>query len=127
METIRIGKREIEPLFDLAAWEMIEERFGDLNTALGKLNNKEDAKECRKATIALAAILCKNAMEAGGEESDVTEEAMRRAIPIKRVGDVRLAVVLAINKGFKSDYDPADEAPVDVVLEELAKKNNPEE
>ena len=127
METIRIGKREIKPLFDLAAWEMIEERFGDLDTALEKLNDKENAKECRRATIALAAILCANALEAKGEEADVTEEAMRRAIPIKRVGDVRLAVVLAINKGFESDYDPADEAPVDVVLEELAKKTGPGE
>lgn len=125
--TIRIGKREIKPLFDLAAWEMIEERFGELDAALSKLNDKENVKECRKTTIALAAILCRNALEAQGETPDITEEMMRRAIPIKRVGDVRLAVVMAINEGFESDYDPADEEPVDVVLEELAKKTNPGE
>ena len=124
---IRIGTRRITPLFDLAAMEMIEERFGDMDEALRQIGETAESKERRKAVIAMAALLCCNAVEAEGKKPDFTEADVRRATPIKRVGDVRYAVIMAINKGFKSDYDPADNAPVDVVLEEIAKKTNPGE
>ena len=132
METdIRIGKRRITPLFDLAAWEAIEEEHGSIDALLAKLDSK-DIAERRKATLDMATILCNNAIEAEREAGKadapaITRREMARATPPKRVPDVRYACISAINKGMRSDYDPADEEPVDVVLEENAKKNKPGE
>lgn len=127
METIRVAGREITPLFDLTAWEMIEdaEEFSSMSDALDAINDREDEKRCRRATLTIAAILCSNALQAAGEGETITRSQMLRATPPKRIGDVRLACVKAINKGLRSDYDEADEEPVDVVLEEIEKKQTP--
>lgn len=121
---IRFGRRQIEPLFDLVAWEKIEEELGDLSAALEDIDAQETATR-RKTTLRLAVILCNNRLDAEGREPDVTEKEMTRGVPPKRLPEVRLAVIRAINKGMNSDYDQADEEPVDVVLEEIAKKQNP--
>ena len=126
MSKIRFGRREVTPLFDLVAWEAIEEEYGDLSTAFNKLSTEDDAAERRKATLNLAVILCNNRLEARGEAPDITLKEMTRGVPPKRLPEVRLAVIEAINRGMRSDYDQADEEPVDVVLEEIEKKQNPD-
>ena len=125
MSKIRFGRREVAPLFDLVAWEAIEEEYGDLSTAFAKLSAEDDAAERRKTALNLAVILCNNRMEAKGETPDITLKEMTRGVPPKRLPEVRLAVIEEINRGMHSDYDQADEEPVDVVLEEIAKKQNP--
>lgn len=125
MGKIRFGRREVEPLFDLVAWEAIEEEFDDLNKAFKALGAEADAAERRKMTLSLAVILCNNRLEAEGKTADITLKEMTRGVPPKRLPDVRLEVIEAINRGMRSDYDEADEEPVDVVLEEIAKKQNP--
>lgn len=126
MKTIRFGQREIAPLFDLVAWETIEAEYGDLYKALEQIGEEADAKARRRATLALAAILCNNRLDAEGKEANVTIKEMTRGVPPKRLPEVRIAVIEAINRGMRSDYDAADEEPVDVVLEEIAKKQNPD-
>ena len=126
MSKIRFGRREVTPLFDLVAWEAIEEEYGDLSKAFAKLSTEDDAAERRKATLNLAVILCNNRLEARGEAPDITLKEMTRGVPPKRLPEVRLAVIEAINRGMHSDYDQADEEPVDVVLEEIGKKQNPD-
>lgn len=125
MGKIRFGRREVAPLFDLVAWEAIEEEFDDLNKAFKALGAEADAAERRKTTLSLAVILCNNGLEAEGKTPDITLKEMTRGVPPKRLPDVRLEVIEAINSGMRSDYDEADEEPVDVVLEEIAKKQNP--
>lgn len=125
MGKIRFGRREVEPLFDLVAWEAIEEEFDDLNKAFKALGAEADAAERRKMTLSLAVILCNNRLEAEGKTADITMKEMTRGVPPKRLPDVRLEVIEAINRGMRSDYDEADEEPVDVVLEEISKKQNP--
>ena len=125
MGKIRFGRREVAPLFDLVAWEAIEEEFDDLNKAFKALGAEADAAERRKTTLSLAVILCNNRLEAEGKMPDITLKEMTRGVPPKRLPDVRLEVIEAINRGMRSDYDEADEEPVDVVLEEIAKKQNP--
>ncbi|MBP3657581.1 MAG: hypothetical protein J6K32_12940 [Clostridia bacterium] len=135
---IRIGARRITPLFDLVAWRAIEEEMGDIHKLLEQLDS-EDSAIRRKATISAARILANNAIEARMERAQeigvkmtdeerrpITERQLERATPPKRVPDLRHVVILAINKGMKCDYDAADEEPVDVVLEEIAKKRNPD-
>lgn len=125
MGKIRFGRREVAPLFDLVAWEAIEEEFDELNKAFKALDAEADAAERRKTTLSLAVILCNNRLEAEGKTADITLKEMTRGVPPKRLPDVRLEVIEAINRGMHSDYDEADEEPVDVVLEEIAKKQNP--
>ena len=126
MDKIRFGRREVAPLFDLVAWDKIEEEHGDLYKALDKLGDKAEGNESRKVTLSIATILCNNRLDAEGKEPDITIKEMTRGVPPKRLPEVRLAVIGAINRGMRSDYDQADEEPVDVVLEEIAKKQNPD-
>lgn len=125
--TIRIGKKKYAPLFDLAAWEMIDDQFGGLDELLDKLNDQNDAAKRRKTVVELAVLLINNGLEAKGEAPTMTEAEAIRGIPPKYLPQVRTACVEAINAGMRSDYDEADEEPVDVVLEEIAKKTNPGE
>lgn len=126
MKKIRFGEREIAPLFDLVAWDTIEAECGDLYKALDQIGDEADAKVRRKATLTLATILCNNRLDAEGKAQDITVKEMTRGVPPKRLPEVRIAVIEAINRGMRSDYDQADEEPVDVVLEEIAKKQNPD-
>ena len=126
MKKIRFGEREIAPLFDLVAWDTIEAECGDLHAALDQIGDEADAKARRKATLTLATILCNNRLDAEGKAQDITVKEMTRGVPPKRLPEVRIAVIEAINRGMRSDYDQADEEPVDVVLEEIAKKQNPD-
>lgn len=123
--TIRIGKRAYCPLFDLAAWEQIDDSFGGLDEMLERLNDKDDAAKRRRSTVELAVLLINNGLEAAGSDERITEQQAMRGIPPKRLPDVRMMCIEAINAGMRSDYDAADEEPVDVVLEEIAKKQNP--
>lgn len=125
MSKIRFGRREVAPLFDLVAWEAIEEEYGDMSEALAKLSTEDNAAERRKTTLSLAVILCNNRLEAEGKAPDITLKELTRGVPPKRLPEVRLAVIEAINRGMHSDYDEDNEEPVDVVLEEIAKKQNP--
>lgn len=123
---IRFGRRQVEPLFDLVAWERIEEEFGSIDDAFEQLSENAQPAVRRKATLKMATILCNNRLDAEGKAMDVTMKEMTRGVPPKYLQNVRLQVISAINKGLRSDYDPADEEPVDVVLEEIAKKQNPD-
>lgn len=174
MNGIRIGRREITPLFDLAAWEALEDKgvaldrllveidahkpwaageeidAGDRRTLDGVIwqatrahkaaedkkpgaaehwqeAGRDSAAHRRKMIIMLTALLCNNALEARGEKPDVTEEQIKHGVPPKYLPQMRLACVMAISKGMRSDYDEADEEPVDVVLEEITKKHSPGE
>lgn len=122
---IRFGRRQVEPLFDLVAWERIEEAFGSIDAAFEQIAAEAEPTTRRKATLQLAVILCNNRLDAQGEEMDVTIKEMTRGVPPKHMTTVRMQVIAAINKGLHSDYDPADDEPVDVVLEEIAKKQHP--
>jgi hypothetical protein len=135
-DVIRIGKREIRPLFDLVAWEAIEEAHGDLSTLLKRLDS-EDTGTRRRATLEAALVLVNNRIEADAERAaklgaPMTEEKRQpltareiaRGIPSRRVPEVRMTVIRAITEGMRRDYDEADEEPVDVVLEEIAKKEH---
>ena len=171
---IRFGRREVTPLFDLVAWEALEEKGYDLNQMLMEMDahkpweegeelttgekrscggriwqtkhshkateksmpkaesalwidvGEDNAAKRKRLVMTLATTLVNNALEAEGKTPDVTETEMKRGVPPKRLADVRLACVLAINKGMRSDYEEDEAEETDVVLEELAKKQNPD-
>lgn len=121
---IQIGTMKIVPIFDVPAWEDVEERFGSLDAALDKLRAQ---KGWQRATIAMAAILCSRALDlTGGKPID--EKACARMITPRQAAGVRNACLMAISEGIRTEHrsEEDENEPIDLVLREIEKKEEPE-
>ena len=122
---IQIGMMKIMPIFDIPAWDEIEQKFGSLDAALEKLKGD---KGWKSAMISIAAILCSRTLEMAGE-APIDEKTVARMIPPKYVMDARIACVQAIAKGLNIEHKEKQEENerVDLVLREIEKKEEPAE
>lgn len=122
-DKIKIGKMRIEPVFTVAAWEEIEERFGTLEASIDALKDKET---WRQHTAEMTAILCNHGLRKLGKRPALTpENVMDMMLPMRarQIVDARNLCLAAIAEGSRTDAEnEEDEEPVDVVLEELEKK-----
>ena len=121
---IEIGMMKIMPIFDVPAWEDVEEKFGSLDAALEKLRAQ---KGWQRATIAMAAILCNRALELTGEKL-IDEKTCARLITPMQAAKVRNACLMAISEGIRTEHrsEEDENEPVDLVLREIEKKAEPE-
>lgn len=122
---IQIGMMKIMPIFDIPAWDEVEERFGSLDEALEKLKG---GKGWRKATIAMTAILCSRTLVLAGDKP-LDERTVEKLLPPRYAMDAKIACVQAISKGLRMDYkDKQEESErIDLVLREIEKKEEPAE
>lgn len=120
---IRIGTMEIVPIFDIPAWEDVEEKFGSLDEAIDKLRAK---KGWQRATVSMATILCNRALDLAGEKT-MDERYVARMLPFRDAYSVRTACILAITEGLMTEHKgEAENERIDLVLQAIEKKPEPE-
>ena len=121
---IRIGMMQIMPIFDVAAWGDIEEKFGGLKEAFASIQKE---KGWQRPTAEMISILCNRALEIAGDKPELTGAKVLRVLSPKEAFSARTACVEAINRGMKTEHKSEDEHEhVDLVLREIEKKENPE-
>ena len=137
MQSINLKGREIPLVY--TTWEMkqVQEELGPISRALNLVmgRNPDDhddtsgygGPEHLAAAAKLIRILGNAGLEEAGENADLSDKKVLRALkPSELVGAIN-ACLDAMNEGMASEI-PAkkDEGPVDVVLEEIEKKKETE-
>lgn len=123
---IKIGEMTITPVFDMPAWKTLEDKYDcTINDILDRLDWGK--RGWIDATIGVATILCNRALELSGEETRLDEETMWRMIPPGAAKAACLACVTNIGIGLRTTHVSKDEGPVDLVLREIEKKEEPAE
>ena len=119
---ITIGGRKFALAFTLAALDGFEEVFGkalDKDTLAAKMGD-------RHALVSLIRILGEQGEALEGRELDVDEHWIAQRLRVADLPRVQNALLAAITEGMRMETDTADEdEEVDVVLEELKKKEQP--
>lgn len=133
MATIKIKGREIPLLYTVWEMKQIQEEIGPLSRAISMVlgrnpDDKEDTShygsaEHLKAAAALIRILGNAGLEEAGENADLTDKKVMRALKPAELGACVSACMDAMNEGMTSEIpEKEDEGPVDVTLEEMKKK-----
>lgn len=133
MITITLKGRKIPLLY--TTWEMkeIQEELGPLERVLKIVvgrnpDDKNDMKmygmpEHLKAIAVMVRILGNAGLEEAGEDPDLTDKKVLRAMKPSELLDAVNACMDAMNEGMKSEIPPEEnDGPVDVTLEEMKKK-----
>ena len=134
MATIRLKGREIPLLYTVCEMKTVQEQIcplGDLQWILfGK--NKDDENDTSKyagpehlgAVAKMIAILGNAGLEEAGENGDLTEKKVLRALRPGDFVDAMNACVEAMSEGMASEIPQTQEegGKVDVVLEEIERK-----
>ena len=137
MAEITLKGRRIPLLYTVYEMKQVQEEIcslGDFQyVVFGR--NREDEHDQSKygsaehlAAIAkLIRIMGNAGLEEAGEEPNLTEKGIMRAIRPANIPDYISACADALNEGMSSEY-PKEEAegPVDVTLEEMNKKKETE-
>jgi len=137
MITITIKEREIPLLY--TTWEMkeIQEKIAPIERAISLvLGRNPDDKEDRSlyggpdhlcAAAKMITILGNAGLEESGEDPDLTEKAVMRGLRPGNLPEVINACMDAMAEGMASEIPEKEEdGPVDVTLEEMKKKKDPE-
>ncbi len=133
MVTITIKGREIPLLYTVWEMKQIQEEIGPLSRAISLVlgRNPDDKEDTSKygsaehlnAAAALIRILGNAGLEEAGENADLTDKKIMRAV---KPADLVLIInkcMDAMNEGMRSEIpEKAEEGPVDVTLEEMRKK-----
>ena len=133
MVTIKIKGREIPLLYTVWEMKQIQEEIGPLSRAISMVlgrnpDDKEDTShygsaEHLKAAAALIRILGNAGLEEAGENADLTDKKIMRALKPADLAGCVSACMDAMNEGMTSEIpEKEDEGPVDVTLEEMKKK-----
>ena len=137
MVTITLKGREIPLLYTVYEMKTIQEEIGPLDTVLYKATgrNREDEADLsgfgsaeHLSTIAkLVKILGNAGLEEAGETPDLTEKKVMRAMRPNEVIQIANECMNAMTEGMRSEIpEKKDDGPVDVTLEEITKKKEPE-
>lgn len=123
MITIKFQGKEWPLAFTLGAMDGIEECTGK---TIGELGLRMNSRADREELLTVLAVMMREAAEDGVETP--TAEAMRQAM---RPGELMAALKqasLAISDGMRMETEEPDEdEEVDLVLEEIKKKEPPDE
>ena len=137
MVTITLKGREIPLLYTVYEMKTIQEEIGPLDTVLYKATgrNREDEADLsgfgsaeHLGTIAkLVRILGNAGLEEAGENPDLTDKKVMRAMKPGEVIGIANECMNAMTEGMRSEIpEKPAEGPVDVTLEEITKKKEPE-
>lgn len=133
MASITLKGREIPLLYTVYEMKTIQEEIGPLAEAMAAVTgrNPEDetdvsrfgGAEMLNAAAALIRILGNAGLEEAGEEADLTNKKVLRAIKPANLMDAVNACLDAMNEGMASEIpDEKEDGPVDVTLEKMKKK-----
>ena len=138
MVTINIKGREVPLIYTTEEMLEIQEKIAPLDKVIPMIlgKNPEDEEDSGRylspehirAVTKMIMILGNAGLEESGEKPDLTEKSVARAIPPGLLPDMVNACIAAWNEGMASEM-PArkkKEGPVDVVLEEIEEKKDPE-
>lgn len=136
MVTITLKGREIPLLYTVYEMKAIQEqvcRLGDMQYAiLGRSrDNSEESiygtPEHLDAITKLIRILGNAGLEEAGEKGDLTDKQIMRALKPGALVTAVKACMDAMDEGMSSEIPPeTKQGPVDVVLEEIEEKKEPE-
>ena len=135
MVTINLKGREVPLEYSTYEMKVIQERFGksigeavDLllgrkkDDPKGKLSKFGDADHL-DAIAKMVTILGNAGLEENGQDPNLTEKKVLRAIKPDEIGEMMNACLDAMAKGSESEIpEKKKTGPVDVVLEEIEKK-----
>ena len=137
MATITLKGREIPLLY--TTWEMkqVQEELGPISTAIKKVlgRNPEDENDMSlyagadhlAAAATLIRILGNAGLEESGENADLTDKKVLRALKPADLAEAVNKCMDAMAEGMKSEIpEKKQEGPVDVTLEEMNKKKEKE-
>ena len=133
MASITLKGREIPLLYTVYEMKQIQEEIAPLSKAISLVTgrNPEDEDDLSgfggAAHIETAAkmirILGNAGLEESGQEPDLTDKKIMRAMKPNEMMDLINACMEAMSEGMRSEIpEKEDEGPVDVTLEEMKKK-----
>ncbi len=133
MTTITLKGREIPLLYTVYEMKQIQEDMGPLGDLYYMImgttrENPEDREgfgtpKHLDALAKLVRILGNAGLEEAGENPDLTEKKILRAIKPGDFADLVMACAKAVTEGVKSEIpEEKGDKPVDVTLEEINKK-----
>lgn len=137
MVTITLKGRRIPLLYTVLEMKEIQEQIGPLGKAIDMIlgrnpDDKEDTSQFggpeHLGNLAKLIMILGNAgLEEEGQEADLTEKKIMRAIKPAEMLDVINACMDALNEGMTSEIpEEKNTGPVDVTLEEINKKKETE-
>lgn len=136
MVTITLKGREIPLLYTVYEMKAIQEqvcRLGDMQYAiLGRSRDSSEESiygtpEHLDAITKLIRILGNAGLEEAGEKGDLTDKQIMRALKPGALVTAVKACMDAMDEGMSSEIPPeTKQGPVDVVLEEIEEKKEPE-
>lgn len=133
MASIKIKGREIPLIYTVYEMKQLQEEIAPLNETINLVlgRNPEDetdksrylSKEHINAVVKSIRIMGNAGLEEAGEEADMTDKKVARAIRPAEMPMMVNAVMEAMNAGMASEIPKKQQdGPVDVVLEEIEKK-----
>lgn len=133
MITITLRGREIPLFYTTLEMKQIQEevsRMGTfLQTLFGIVKDGDEKKsiygepEHLNALAKCIRILGNSGLEESGEEPDLTDRWVLRALRPYMINDMATACMKAMDEGMESEIPPKEEdGPVDVTLEKIQKK-----
>lgn len=138
MTTITLKGRYIPLLY--TTWEMkeIQEEIAPISRAISLVigKNPDDPNDTSKysgaehltALAKMIRILGNAGLEEAGEVADLTDKKIMRALKPMELPEAVSACIEAFNEGMRSEIpEKEEEGPVDVVLEEMKKKKEPDD
>jgi len=134
MVEITLKGRKIPLIYTLMEMKAIQEELGPTEQAIAKMyaKNPEDnkdmslvgGKEQIETLAAMIRIMGNAGLEEAGEEGNLTDKGILRALKPAALWEMAGACLNAINEGMNSEIPEKEQAgPVDVTLEEIRKKN----
>ena len=138
MTTITLKKREIPLIYTVYEMKTIQEEIAPLHKAINMVmgNNPEDSEdkgyagsaEHISAIAKMIKIMGNAGLEEAGENADLTEKMIMRAMRPTDFAKAVNACIHAMNEGMASEVpqEKKNEGPVDVTLEEINKKKEKE-
>lgn len=137
MAKITLRGREIPLLYTVYEMKEIQENIcplGDLSHVIMGANPEDEkdrsgfgAPEHLNAMAKLVKVLGNAGLEEAGENPDLTEKKILRAIKPSQIVDLVNACAKAIEEGLESEIpEQNSDEPVDVTLEQLNKKKERE-
>ena len=120
MTTIKAGGRTYTLYFTLAAMDEIEDALGEPLTF--EENQLTEIMTDRRKAMKVFTAFANQGEIAQGREGDLTVKSISRTIRPGEIMKLENAIVAEIVAGARMETETDDDAEVDVVLEELKKK-----
>ena len=138
MIRIHIKGRSIPLIYTVWEMKQVQEEIGPLNEAISLVlgrnpDDKEDSSkygtpEHLEAAATLIRILGNAGLEEDGQEANLTEKTILRALKPVEFAQAINACMDAMNEGMSSEVEQEKpKGPVDVTLEEIRKKKETED